>query len=108
MIRVKTSRDRFGCYNGFSCSGHAGFAAVGSDIVCAAVSALTQTTILALEQLVNLDLNVTAEEAFLKCVWENAPETIAKSNLLLQAMILGLLEIQSQYPEYLSLSEAEV
>ena len=37
-------------YKGFECAGHAGYAEEGSDIICAAVSALAVNTINAIEQ----------------------------------------------------------
>ena len=43
MIRIVMLR-RNGATLGFECSGHAGYAEAGSDIVCSAVSALTAAT----------------------------------------------------------------
>ena len=40
MIQITFHKTRTGDYQGFTCSGHAGYAAYGEDIVCAAVSAL--------------------------------------------------------------------
>lgn len=110
MVSVLINQNQYGEYVGFQCSGHAGFGEKGSDIVCAAVSVLTQTTMLALEQLVNLKLFIEAdpESGYLNCRWNNCSETLIQSELLMKTMILGLNEIQSQYPEHLGLSEAEV
>ena len=49
MIRVSL-RTENGLFTGFACKGHAGYAAAGKDIVCAAVSALTTTCVNALER----------------------------------------------------------
>ena len=46
MIRIKMEKDRQGRLCGFIVEGHADYAEEGSDIVCAAVSALTQTALL--------------------------------------------------------------
>ncbi|MBR1607087.1 MAG: ribosomal-processing cysteine protease Prp, partial [Clostridia bacterium] len=43
MTRVTLYHDAEGRLSGFSCKGHAGYAEAGSDIVCAAVSALSIT-----------------------------------------------------------------
>lgn len=43
MIEVKVYN------NGFTITGHAGYDVMGKDIVCAAVSALSQTCVISLE-----------------------------------------------------------
>ena len=43
MINVKVSRSEDGSITGFTVKGHAGYAEEGSDIICAAVSALCYT-----------------------------------------------------------------
>ena len=50
MITVDLFKNEQGLITGYKVSGHAGFAAAGEDIVCGAVSVLTQTPILGLEQ----------------------------------------------------------
>ena len=42
MVSVDLFKNRQGMITGYKVSGHAGFAEEGSDIVCSAVSALTQ------------------------------------------------------------------
>lgn len=110
MVRIFLYRDGSNHYNGFDCSGHADFAEAGSDIVCAGISTLTQTTMIALERLVGLKVDVQAEKKTgrMQCFWVNHPGTVEKSDLLVQTMIIGLKEIQNLFPEHLSLSEAEV
>ena len=49
MIRVTLFKSPGGNITGFSCKGHAGYAEEGSDIVCAAVSALSITCANALQ-----------------------------------------------------------
>ena len=46
MIEVKVYN------NGFTITGHAGYDVMGKDIVCAAVSALSQTCVISLEILI--------------------------------------------------------
>lgn len=110
MVSIRINRNRKQEYIGFECSGHAGFGKKGSDIVCAAVSVLTQTTILALERFLSMKLAIEADakSGYLSCRWQNNPETVEKADLLMRTMVLGLNEIQCQYPEHLELSEMEV
>ncbi len=50
MITMTVFRSDTGIYQGFLCSGHAGFARAGRDIVCAAVSVLVINTVNSIEQ----------------------------------------------------------
>lgn len=110
MVSFSIKRDRNNRINGFTCSGHAGYAEKGTDIVCAAVSALTQSAILALERLVGVDLKLKADSktGFLDCVWENIPQKTEQSELIIGMVALGLREIQKQYPDHLNVDEVEV
>lgn len=110
MVSFSIKRDHNNRINGFTCSGHAGYAKKGTDIVCAAVSALTQSAILALERLVgvNLTLKADSKTGFLDCVWENIPQKLEQSELIIGMVALGLREIQKQYPDHLKVNEVEV
>jgi uncharacterized protein YsxB (DUF464 family) len=110
MVKVIFSRDDLGRYNGFSCTGHANYKKSGYDIVCAGISTLTQTTVMALEELLKIGLQIKADQktGLLHCTWVNNPVGVEKSDLLVETMKLGLKEIENLYPEHLSLSEAEV
>jgi uncharacterized protein len=110
MILVVVKKDLQGRVVGFTCSGHAGYAKRGSDIVCAGVSALTHTTLLALEQIIQLPVEVKTETKsnLLDCSWDGNREETEQSALLMKVMQLGLREIQKQYPKYLRVSEVEV
>ena len=51
MVKVTIYKDPDGRYEGFDCTGHARYADVGQDIVCAGVSALVINTINSVENL---------------------------------------------------------
>jgi uncharacterized protein YsxB (DUF464 family) len=114
MVSVIIKRDLLGNSIGFSCNGHAGYAEKGADIICAGISALTMTTVLALDQLTKLQLKIKQEPAqgLLECNWDSIPiETeaeIKQANLIVQVMVIGLRDMADQYPEYLKVSEVEV
>ncbi len=84
-------------YSGFTCSGHAGYAEEGLDIICAAVSALTINTVNSLEQLT--DDGLTAEQSedggYMKVEVECPLSTEAK--VLMQSLVLGLTMIEQTY-----------
>ena len=62
MIRVKFYLDADKRYKGFAIQGHAGYAAYGSDIVCAAVSALSTNTVNSLEAFSSDQIETRTEE----------------------------------------------
>lgn len=110
MIRAEFLTDASGLIHGFEISGHSGYAERGSDIICAGVSALIETTAMALETLIGIPVDVTMDydSGYLKCTWSNEPKKNEKTDLLIQTMILGLEQIQEEYPEYLKVLKVEV
>ncbi len=93
---------------GFRVAGHAGFADHGQDIVCAAVSALAQTAVLALERLTEATVSVDIGEGSLACRVEKAGEHSTRAWIILESMRLGVQEIAAHYPEYVEIHDQEV
>jgi uncharacterized protein len=110
MVLIVVKRDQTGNTIGFSCTGHADYAEKGADIICAGISALTMSTILALQQLTKLKLkiNKNADKGWLECNWVNLPFETECVNLIIQVMAIGLRDMAAQYPAYLKVSEVEV
>ena len=94
---------------GFRAKGHTGYASSGEDIVCAAVSALTQTAYLGLAEYVG---GVTAEQSDgeLRVSLPEAlsPEGQRAAELILGTMLLGLGSIEENYSDYLKIVKKEV
>ena len=97
MTHVSIIKTRNGEYKGFNCVGHSGYAQVGEDIVCAAISVLVINTINSLDQLAGekFKLVTNEEDGVIDCRFEN--NINEKSRLLVDSMILGLREIKKQY-----------
>ena len=95
MIKAKVIFDNNNNYKAFSCSGHAGYAEHGQDIVCAAVSILVINTANAIDELTNNVFSATQDDGIINFVFKDVPDEKAK--LLMDAMILGLNEIQKLY-----------
>lgn len=89
--------------SGFSVIGHASWARHGKDIVCSAVSAITQTIASGMEKYCNS--KITAYPGSL-VVQTNSPNQ--ETNVLLTTLKMGLQQIQKEYPEYLILKEVEL
>jgi hypothetical protein len=82
-------------------SGHAGNDSKGRDIVCAAVSALSQTLILSIERLVKAEQSVKVRDGVLSSTLQPASEQAeeTKLKLLIESFLIGILEIQREYPD---------
>ena len=88
----------------FSVEGHAGLDQKGSDIVCAAVSVLVQTAVIAIHRIAGIHQRIEQREGFLKSVLEideDGDERIEMLQIILATMIIGLDEIVKVYPERL-------
>lgn len=107
MIRAKVILDSNSNYKAFSITGHAEYAEYGSDIVCASVSVLVINTGNAIEQLTNTNFEATQEDNMINFIFKEPPDE--KSKLLMDAMILGLNEIQKSYgKKYLKLETEKI
>ena len=94
-------------YVAFSCTGHAGFALSGKDIVCSAISMLTINCANSIMTLTNTIIDVSEEDGFIS--WEFVDEPDDKAALLMDSLIIGLKSIIEDYgKKYLTLITEEV
>ena len=100
---------------GFTSTGHAGYGEAGEDIVCSAISALTQTCCLGLVQVVGLkagkDLACSIDESEgIHCVLadDTRGERLDRAELLFLTMEAGLCSIQESYRKSLKIRHREV
>ncbi len=87
-------------------SGHAGYKN-SDDIVCASISAITQTALLGLIKVVGLDIDYEVEDGYLCFVigQDLSSEDQIKVDAIVQTMKEGLLDIQSGYKKFVKLEE---
>ena len=103
MIRIQIWRRATGSIDRFRLEGHSGYAPLGQDIVCAAVSALAQTAVLGLMSVVQMDVEVEVGEiGLLDCRIPRADRgsdaTLDQQAAILETMVLGLREIRRVSP----------
>ena len=89
MIKVSLTPNRI------HVSGHANTAPYGSDIVCAAVSAITLTLIRGLENIAYMSLYESVEPGNICSEWQTINDT---GKALIDTWFLGILGIAEQYP----------
>ena len=91
-----------GALIGYQVEGHTGYASAGADIVCAAISALTQSTLNGLQNVLKAPVmfDIDDRRAFIEA--ELTPEAteaqIEQAQLLLVTLQEGLQAIQRGYP----------
>lgn len=108
MVRVTFYRDRDQIPRGFDCLGHAEYAD-GSDIVCAAVSALTINCVNSVETFTEDAFDCSedsGEGGEIRFRFQGQPHDGAR--LLLNSLLLGLREMERNYGEYVDVTIEEV
>lgn len=79
---------------GITVDGHAGYAETGRDIVCAAVSALTQTLIAGIEGLTDDRIGYEIKPGKVNIVFENLSK---QAQLLVDSFFIGISEVITAY-----------
>ena len=98
-----------GALTGYRAQGHTGYAEAGEDIVCAAVSALTQTTLNGLTNVLKAPVmfEIDDEAALLEArLTPQATEAqVEAAQLLLKTLLEGLRAIERSYPRNVRIIE---
>ena len=89
---------------GFEIRGHSGYAQSGEDIVCAAISAISQTAVLGITEVLGIDAQCDAndEAGSLSLLLPEVGDERAQA--ILETMAIGLSNIQQQYPDFLRIT----
>ena len=89
---------------GFTVDGHANFKPPGEDIVCSAVSVLTQAALLGLAQHILIDYSIS--EGHMECRLPELDEVDKiRAEAILETMLLGLKNIEKNYPGYVEVMD---
>ena len=106
MIRFKFVRSGKSTI-GFECSGHAGFAQAGQDIVCAAVSAAVELTITTVNDVCGgkAKLRVKEEDARVTLTLPAQCEEEESIQAALTGLMLYLCNLRDEYSDYIEVLE---
>ena len=91
MIEVRIRPERI------EISGHAGYAEPGKDIVCAGVTARTQTLIQSIENLTDDKIEYRISPGKAEIEYRNLSE---KSKTLVDSFFVGICLIAEEFPEH--------
>lgn len=89
--------------NTISITGHANFAPMGKDIVCASISTLIQVFIASVEELTNDELKAEITSGNAVIQYGDLSE---KAQTLLSSFLLGVGMIASEYPNNVRIDQA--
>jgi len=105
MINVEFLLDSADNITGFSIEGHAEYAEYGRDIVCAAVSAVSQTAVIGLQKLLKGKPKVVQEKGrlILRLPEDLSFEQRQIGNAVLKTMYWGLEAVKNEYKGYIKL-----
>ena len=110
MTTITVYTRQGGAMAGFEASGHAGAARIrGYDLVCCAVSALTQTGVNALIAVAGVTPAVKVDEGYLRCILPQGREAAQAdhADVVLRTVIQGLTDIQNIYPKLIRIQQKE-
>ena len=99
-----------GMIRGYEAGGHAGGKRIrGYDLVCCAVSALTQTGVNALCEVAGVEPEVEVKDGYLRCI---LPESLtekqkADAQIIFRTIMTGLTDIQKIYPNLIRIQYKE-
>jgi len=93
----------------FKIEGHAGFDDLNRDIICSAISMVSQTTLIGILEVLKVEVEYCIEDGFLSLsLEEKSMDEIEKCQVLLKTMLLGLKNIQISYGDYINVIVEEV
>lgn len=103
MTHVDVKRNGVGQIIECHFQGHAGAAPYGEDIVCAAISMLSQTSILGLHEVAKQAMEYQMKDGELHILLS---EPINESGqAILETMFLGIKNVADQYSDFVRVSE---
>ena len=107
MIHVTIFQNKYKECVGFQTEGHAEYANPGQDIVCAAASILVINTINAIEEFTEDAFTCDCKDGMIES-WEFTSNVSAGTDLLMDALMLGLRNIVKSYgTDYLQVADTE-
>ena len=105
MISVEIITNENGLITGYRVTGHSGTAKHGQDIVCAGVSALTQSALLGMMEHLHRAVTYDIASGNLRVRLSEPPDE--RSEAILRTMWMGLAEIEKISPKGIQIQEVK-
>ena len=79
------------------------------DLICAAISSISQTTVIGIEEVLKIKVKYCIEDGFLNLDLEGqTSKDIERCQVLLETMMLGLKSVEITYGKYINVETEEV
>ena len=105
MISVEILTNENGLITGYRVTGHSGTAKHGQDIVCAGVSALTQSALLGIMEHLHRTVNYDIASGNLEMRLVESPNDCTEA--ILRTMYMGLAEIEKISPKGIQIQKVK-
>ena len=110
MTTITVYKRQNGAIAGFEASGHAGSAqSRRNDLVCCAVSVLTQTCVNALEAVAGITPGVELRDGYLRCTLPEGTqgEALVSAQIIFRTVLQGLTDIEKTNPKAIRVQQEE-
>lgn len=105
MTKVIFYKNKKGDFFGFEAKGHAGGGEEGFDIYCAAISAITQTACIGLEDVCKCKLDLKMRDGYLKATISSKEAEQENCQTVFKTLNLGLQSFKEENPKYIQIFE---
>jgi len=100
VVRVEILEDGRARLSSFHAVGHAGWAASGDDIVCAAVSTVLQTAWMGLLEVAHVAVAAEQTPDALRLTWPEATRDAADVRAIVHTAALAVERLALQFPQH--------
>ena len=105
MTKVVFFKNKNGNFYGFEAKGHAGGGEAGFDIYCAAISAITQTACIGLEDVCKAKTSIKMRDGYLKATISDSDALNESCQVVFKTLNLGLQSFKEENPKYIQIFE---
>lgn len=105
MTKIVFSKNKQGDFYGFVAKGHVGGGEVGYNIYCAAISAITQTAVIGLEDVCKVKVQVKMKDGYLSAFISETDAAKESCRVVFKTLNLGLESFKSENPKYIQIFE---
>ena len=110
MTKIKFFKTQ-GKFIGFECCGHTGYGKYGKDILCAALSGMTQSCMIGLTNVLGIDISLIRNDdnGYLKIELPKILEEnkILDAQILLNTLYISIEDLIDGYSKYISMEVIE-
>lgn len=105
MTKIRLYKNPNGFICGFLASGHASGEQAGSNIYCAAVSAITQTAAIGLEEVAKVKTDIKMQSGKLSVMIDENDASNEKCRTIFETMLAGLASFDEVNPNHIQIIE---